>query len=73
MVNAARRGTPQTVTRHGRPAVVVLSSEDYERLKRLDAEREQDFTEHLLAMPQTPDDANPIPETLNIQPHDPAF
>ncbi len=30
------RRVPVTVTRHGRPSVVLLSAEDYERLKRIE-------------------------------------
>ena len=30
------RAAPVTVTKHGRPVVVVLSVEEYERLKALD-------------------------------------
>jgi prevent-host-death family protein len=33
--DAARR-RPLTVTHHGRPSVVILAAEEYERLKRLD-------------------------------------
>jgi antitoxin Phd len=39
VVDAASKGTPQTVTKRGKPAVVVLSVIEYER-------------EHLLAMPK---------------------
>jgi prevent-host-death family protein len=34
VVEAARR-TPQTVTKHGKPAVVVIDVMEYERLRRL--------------------------------------
>jgi len=44
----AARGEPQTVTKHGRPAVVVLAAEEYERLKALKA---PNFANHLLGMP----------------------
>jgi prevent-host-death family protein len=30
------RREPVTVTRHGRPSVVLLSAEDYERLKQIE-------------------------------------
>ena len=30
------RREPVTVTRHGRPSVVVLSAEDYERMKQIE-------------------------------------
>jgi prevent-host-death family protein len=51
VVNAACRGKPQTVTKRGRPAVVVLSVADYEQLARQAAGRRPPLVEHLLAMP----------------------
>ena len=33
LLRQAREGEPQQITVHGRPAAVVLSQEDYERLK----------------------------------------
>lgn len=50
VVEAARR-EPQTVTRHGKAAAVVLSVDEYERLRRLERLKAPSFTEHLLAMP----------------------
>ena len=50
VVEAARQGAPQFVTRRGRPAVVVLAAEDYERLARRQA---PSFAAHLLAMPRS--------------------
>ena len=35
LVDTALAGEPQRVTRRGRPAVVVLATEEYERLCRL--------------------------------------
>ena len=58
VVNAALGGAPQTVTRRGRPAVVVLAVEDYMRLCRAEKANAPTFTEHLLAIPRGgPDDA----------------
>jgi antitoxin Phd len=51
VVEAARR-RPQTVTKHGRPAVVVVDVAEYERLRRLDRAQAPSFAELLLAMPQ---------------------
>lgn len=51
VVKAARR-QPQTVTKHGKPAVVVVAAEEYERLRKLEQLKAQSFTEMLLAMPQ---------------------
>lgn len=52
VVEAARKDGPQTVTRRGFPAVVVLASEEYERLKRLDARPGASFVEYLLSGPR---------------------
>lgn len=50
VIEAARR-EPQTVTRHGKATAVVLSADEYERLRRLERLTAPSFTEHLLAMP----------------------
>lgn len=52
VVDAALSGEPQHVTRRGRPAVVVLSEEEYERLSALDEASVPTFAELLLEMPQ---------------------
>jgi antitoxin Phd len=51
VVEAARR-MPQTVTKHGKPAVVVMDVVEYERLRDLERARAPSFTDMLLAMPQ---------------------
>lgn len=51
VVEAARR-RPQTVTKHGRPAVVVLAADEHERLRRLARLKAPSFAEMLLAMPR---------------------
>jgi len=51
VVEAARR-TPQTVTKHGKPAVVVVDVVEYERLRHLESATAPSFAEALLAMPQ---------------------
>jgi len=51
VVEAARR-EPQTVTKHGRPAVVVIDAEEYARLRRLEKATAPNFVEHLLAFPK---------------------
>ena len=57
VVNAALDGAPQTVTRRGAPAVVVLAVEDYERLCQAEKANAPTFIEHLLAIPTGgPDD-----------------
>jgi len=51
VVEAARRG-PQTVTKHGKPTVVVVDVAEYERLRQFERAKAPTFTELLLAMPQ---------------------
>jgi len=51
VVEAARR-TPQTVTKHGKPAVVVVNVVEYERLRQLERAKAPSFAEVILAMPQ---------------------
>jgi len=52
VVEAARHGRPQTVTKRGKPAVVVLSVEEYERLHQRHDVKTPSFVDHLLSMPQ---------------------
>jgi antitoxin Phd len=54
VVKAAAKGTPQTVTKHGKPTVVVLSVDDYERLTSKAGRDRPSFVEHLLAIPKGP-------------------
>ncbi len=51
VVEAARRA-PQTVTKHGKPAVVVVGVAEYDRLRRLERAQAPSFADLLLAMPQ---------------------
>ena len=51
VVEAARR-MPQTVTKHGKAAVVVVDVLEYERLRRLERAQAPSFADALLAMPQ---------------------
>ena len=51
VVEAARRA-PQTVTKHGKPAVVIVDVVEYERLRRLERAKAPSFVEVILAMPQ---------------------
>lgn len=52
LVDAAISGEPQQVTRRGKPAVVVIAAEDYERLCRLERVNSPTFNDLLLEMPQ---------------------
>lgn len=69
LVEAAVKGKPQFVNRRGRPAVVVLSEEEYERLTAAAKADAPSFAEHLLAMPQ--DDGGF--EDLPLRPRDVDF
>jgi prevent-host-death family protein len=51
VVEAARRN-PQTVTKHGKPVVVVVAADEYERLRKLRHLKVPTFADMLLAMPQ---------------------
>ena len=52
LVNDALAGEPQHVTRRGKPAVVVLAVDEYERLRRMERADAPTFAELLLEMPQ---------------------
>ncbi|WP_147127677.1 type II toxin-antitoxin system Phd/YefM family antitoxin [Shimia ponticola] len=56
VVEAAINGTPQKVSRRGKPAVVVISVEEYARLKQGEAQPKPSFKDHLRAMPDGPED-----------------
>jgi len=51
VVEAAQR-RPQTVTKHGKPAVVIVAADEYHRLRSLQHLKAPSFVEMLLAMPQ---------------------
>ncbi len=68
VVGAARR-QPQTVTKHGKPAVVVVAADEYERLRRLQHLKAPSFAEMLLAMPADGEDF----ERLEGRMRDPGF
>ena len=61
VVNAALAGDPQWVTRRGEPAVVVLSVEEYERLRRLEKANAPTLADMLLAMPQDDQEFERVP------------
>jgi antitoxin Phd len=68
VVEAARR-KPQTVTKHGKPAVVVVAADEYERLRKLEHLKAPSFAELLLAMPTGGDEF----ERLEGRMRDPGF
>ena len=68
VVEAARR-QPQTVTKHGQPAVVIVAADEYERLRKLQHLKAPSFAELLLAMPTGGEDF----ERLEGRMRDPGF
>lgn len=68
VVEAARR-KPQTVTKHGKAAVVIVAAAEYDRLRKLQQLKAPSFAEMLLAMPQGDIEF----ERLNTVPRDVEF
>lgn len=71
VVDAALAGTPQAVSRRGKPAVVVLSATDYQQLLDGAVDQRESFAAHLLAFP-APEDAQRI-ERAQVAPRDVEF
>jgi len=51
VVDAALAGKPQEVTRRGKPAVVVISTSEYDQLLAEGKRARGSFVDHLLAFP----------------------
>ena len=51
VVEAALAGRPQEVSKRGKPAVVVVSAEEYNRLVKAARAHRESFADHLLAFP----------------------
>ena len=51
VVDAALAGTPQEISRRGKPAVVILSADEYHRLVQGAVKARESFAEHLMAFP----------------------
>ena len=60
VVDAAVAGEPQRVTRRDKPTVVVLSVEEYERLRHLEKAKAPTFADLLLAIPQDDGEFEPL-------------
>ncbi|MBI4754522.1 MAG: type II toxin-antitoxin system Phd/YefM family antitoxin [Betaproteobacteria bacterium] len=69
VVEAACHGRPQRVSKRGKPAVVVLAAEEYERLVRRDRGAAPSLASLLLSMPQ--DDGEFVRADLRLR--DPGF
>lgn len=52
LIDAAFAGEPQMISQDGRPLVVVIAAERFERLSRVEPVDRPAFNQHLLAMPQ---------------------
>jgi prevent-host-death family protein len=52
VVEAAQRRGPQTVTKHGKPAVVVVDAGSYAQWEHLEPLQSPSFVDHLLAVPK---------------------
>ena len=61
VVNAALDGEPQRVTRRGRPAVVVIAVDEYDRLRRAENAGAPDVIERLPSIPGGGPDDPPAP------------
>ena len=68
VVEAAQK-FPQTVTKHGKPAAIVMSVAEYERLHKLSKLNAPSFVDMLLAMPQGGIDF----ERIEVKPRDVDF
>lgn len=51
VVDAALAGKPQEVTRRGKPAVIVVSADEYHRLLEGAVKMRESFADHLMAFP----------------------
>ncbi len=52
VVDAALAGSPQRVTRRGKPAVVILAVDEYERLRNAKRANAPTLADLLLSIPQ---------------------
>ena len=53
LVNDAQHGQPQLVTKHGTPAVVVISVKAYQDYLSISRRQQPSFGDYLLAIPQS--------------------
>ena len=69
VVDAASKGTPQTITKRGKRTAVVLSAAEYDRLQKRQATLDRSFLDHLLAMPKDDEEF----DRTQIEPRDVEF
>ncbi len=72
VVDAAMAGQPQQVTRRGKPAVVVLSVAEYDRVRQAAGTPRGSFLHHLLEFPGLEGDPHPH-DRLSVRPRDVDF
>lgn len=75
VIDAALTTAPQVISRRGKPSVVVVSLDEYERLKRTATAQRGSFVDALLAMPPSPnpnDDEDEFPR-IPVTPRDVDF
>ncbi|MFN0114814.1 MAG: type II toxin-antitoxin system Phd/YefM family antitoxin [Paracoccaceae bacterium] len=73
VVEAAMAGQPQEVSRRGRPAVVIISAEDFARLNAQAQKGRGSFLEHLMSMPALDDEDWLLPDRTRVAPRDIEF
>lgn len=66
LVSAAQKGRPQTITKRGKAAVVVVNAEAFERLENGKKTPKKSFAQHLLSIPRGGEDF----ERLELRPRD---
>ena len=66
VVDAAMAGQPQQVTRRGKPAVVVLSVAEYDRMRQAAGDRRGSFLQHLLEFPGLDADPRPLARPRDV-------
>ena len=72
VIDAALESSPQVISRRGRPSVVVLSVDEYERLRSVANANRGSFVDAILAMPPSPnpdDDEDEFPR-IPVVPRD---
>ena len=67
VVQEALAGRPQAVSRRGKPAVVVVAAEEYDRLVAAAGSKRGSFLDHLRAFPDFDDDADPFADRMEVR------
>ena len=68
LVNEAQHGQPQLVTKHGIPAVVVISVENFQEYESASRKQQPGFGKYLLSIPQSDDETERMePELRDLE------